>query len=326
MEEAEELLHWSDQQEVVSSNSPILFLFRLLVVLPAWLVSFFVLPVGFFYMVSSRPARNEARLYQKQLRAYFGRGVPKRISPFLQVLSFSLCIVEKIEGWMGKVPFDKIIKHDDDVGALISQLEAGRGAVVIGSHLGNIELLRSLSSYDETGVGRNVPVTAIFEMKSTEQFNKTLCAINPKAGFNVIDPGDIGIETISVLQEQVERGGLVVFAADRTSARARQRCIREEFLGRLADFPYGVFLLAALLNAPTYFMFGLRTKIWSLFPKYHIFIEKSQVDFHCPRSEREERILSLCREFVGKLEKYCRQFPYQWYNFFNFWLTSDGAQ
>ena len=53
--------------------------------------------------------------------------------------------------------------------------------------------------------------------------------------------------------------------------------------------------------------------------EYNIHIEKSKVDFDCPRSEREARINECCGEYVERLEKMCLMYPYQWYNFFNFW-------
>ena len=121
----------------------------------------------------------------------------------------------------------------------------------------------------------------------------------------------------------IGQGGLVVVAADRTSARVRTRFIRQKFLGKDADFPYGVFLMTALLKAPTYFVYGLRDKTCTLNPKNHMFVEKSNIDFDCPRSERENRINELCAEYINSLEKKCLEFPYQWYNFYNFWLLQE---
>lgn len=161
------------------------------------------------------------------------------------------------------------------------------------------------------------------ELKSTEQFNKTLQEINPGVSFNVIDAADIGPDTICTLQESIQNGGLVVVAADRTSARVRTRYIRQKFLGKDADFPYGVFLMTALLKAPVYFVYGLRSKTITLNPKNHIFVEKSNIDFDCPRSERENRINELCSEYINSLERKCLEFPYQWYNFYNFWLLQE---
>ena len=321
----EQQLHWSDQDEVISSSKPLKLLLRLFALQPKWLVHSLIYPVGFFYFLFSKRARNDCYVYQKQMRAYTDGKSPGRISALKQIISFCLCVLEKMEGWLGKVKYKNLITHDDDLQALIGQLENNQGAVLIGSHLGNIELLRSLSSFNRTGVSKEFSVTTIMETKATAQFNKTISEINPGATFNVIDPSDITPDTIIFLQDQIEKGGIVVFAADRTSANVRNRCIRRKFLGKDADFPYGVFLLTSLLKAPAYYVFGLRTKNSTLFPKNHMFVEKSKISFDCPRNLREERINDLCTEFVQILEKYTIKFPYQFYNFYNFWHLYDEA-
>ena len=323
---SEELLHWADEKEVISSNKPLLLVFSLMRKLPAGAVFILVYPIAFFFYIFSRRGRVESKNYQKQVKEFIAGKIPLKISPFRQILSFSLCVMEKMEGWLGNYHYNELVTHNDDLKSLQAHLEQGKGALFIGSHLGNIELLRSLSSFGENGVSKKISVTAIMELKSTEQFNRTLNEVNPSVGFQVIDPSEISVNTIVELQEQIERGGLVVIAGDRTSARARSRIVREKFLGKDADFPYGVFVLALLLKAPTYYVFGLRTKTVSLRPKYHIFVEKSKLNFESPRSKRDEKIHALCKEFVDKLEKYCVQFPYQWYNFYNFWKLEESAK
>lgn len=319
----EELLHWADEKEVISSNRPLLFVFSLMRLLPNFVVFILIYPISFFYFVFSKRGRTECRLYQNQLKTFTGGKIPEKISPFRQILSFTLCVMEKMEGWLGNYHYDELVLHDDDLKELQNRLEEKKGALLIGSHLGNIELLRSLSSFGENGIKREVPVMTIMELKSTEQFNRTLQEVNPNVGFRVVDPSSIGPETIIEFQEQIENGGLVVITGDRTSARSRNRIIRKKFLGKDADFPYGVFVMALLLKAPIYYLFGLRTKNAALNPKYNIFVEKSEVDLNCPREKREEKLDELCGEFVGKLEKYCAKFPYQWYNFYNFWKLNE---
>lgn len=314
---------WADRKEVIATNKPLLLLLKLMKKLPASFVFILIFPISFFYFIFCKSVRGVCGEYQKRLKGYSGSCKKLRVSSYRQILSFTLCVMEKMEGWLGKFHYSALITHDDDLDSLQEQLEQGKGALLIGSHLGNLELLRSLSSFGEDGVKREVPVIAIMEMKATEQFNNTLKVINPNAGFHVLDPNDIGPETIIRLQENIEKGGLVVITGDRTSARSRDRVVKSDFLGKEANFPYGVFVLASLLKAPTYYVFGLRTKTVTLRPVYNLFVEKSQVDFDCPRSERNARIEQLCKEFISRLEKYCVQFPYQWYNFYNFWLMNE---
>jgi predicted LPLAT superfamily acyltransferase len=115
---------------------------------------------------------------------------------------------------------------------------------------------------------------------------------------------------------------MVVIAGDRTSAKTRGRVIINEFLGKKAAFPYGTFMLAALLNVPVYFFFAMREKDLMLKPKYNMYVNRASVTFDgCTRSEKEGRIRELCRQFTVQLEKYCIEYPFQWYNFYNFWAV-----
>ena len=316
--------HWSDSQEVVSTSRPLKFTLLLIKFLPAFLVHLIVFPVSFFFFLCAKSARNHVENFQKQMQLYTNGETPEKVNSYLTILSFALSVVEKMEGWLGKTKYKNLIKHDDDLQDLISLLESGKGAYLIGSHLGNIELMRSLSSFCETGVSKKISVTTIMSMKVTSQFNNTLKEINQEVVTNVIDPDSIGPETIFSLQNEVENGGLVVITGDRTSAHSGKRFIEHEFLGRTAEFPYGVFLIASLLKAPVYFVFGLRTKSAALFPRNNMFVEKAKTDFNCSRAETKKRIEELCGEYATTLEKYCIKYPNQWYNFFDFWQKNGG--
>lgn len=311
--------HWSEEDEVIRSNRPLKFLLWLMKHMPFGFVHLCCYPVSFFYVIFAKNARTFARQYQLQLKEYTGGEIPKKISPWRQIFAFSLCVVEKMEGWLNKYNYENLIKHDDDLNTILAQLDRGEGAFVIGSHLGNMELLRSISSLNTSGIDRHVDVTAIMEMDGTQQFNNMLKSINQNAKMNLIASKDITPDTVEFLQEQIAKGGLVFVAGDRTSAGTRNRTIRKKFLGKEAEFPYGVFLLASLINAPVYYIFGLRDKTVTVSNKNHMFIEKSVIDFNCNRTERQKRIDELCDEYIGKLEKYIKLYPYQWYNFYDYW-------
>ena len=324
--------HWSRQKEEVSSNRPIKFLVWLVSWLPAPVMTVIVFGVAFFYFVFSKRARTDARRYQERLLAWLdSRGIPRserqigRVSVYWQIFSFSLCVVEKIAGWSGKTKLSHVEFHDDGVVALKQQLAEGKGAYLIGSHLGNVELFRSLASYGQTGVPRQVPVTAIVDMDVTAEFNRTLTDLNPAVSLNLVNASDIGVDTMEQLADTVAAGGLVVIAADRTSANAPERNVVEPFLGVDAEFPYGAFLLADLLGAPVYYMFALRKKTVMWRPRYHMFVQRSTVDLAAGgRRGRSERIRALCHEYVGLLETYSARYPFQWYNFFDFWRRTEG--
>lgn len=311
--------HWTDEKEVIKTNKPLKLVLVLLKFIPGFVYRTLIFPVTIFYWIFAKSARKAAVQYQKQLRLFTGRKIPPRISSYRQIVSFAFCIIEKMEGWLGKVKFDRIQYHNDDIDDILNLLRSGKGALLITSHLGNMELLRSLSDYNEQLVGREVPVYVVMDMQINSNFSDTLKSINPKFSFNVINSNEIGPDSIVTLMEAIEKGALVVIAGDRTSAHAKEKNLTISFLGKDAKFPYGVFLIPALMKAPLYFMFGLRDHISLLSSKQNVYIEKCHTDFNCPRSEREERIIQSCGEYVARLEKFCILYPYQWYNFFNFW-------
>jgi len=311
--------HWADKKEVIRTNKPLQFLLLLLKYTPPFFTHLCVFPVAFFFYLFGKSARNACRQYQKQLREFTGNKLPSRISPYREIASFSYCVVEKMEGWLGKIKFNSIQYQEDDINDILSNLKNKKGVLLITSHLGNMELLRSLSDYNKQLVGHDVPVYAVMDMEVNNNFTDTLKSLNKNYSMNIINSTEIGPDSMVTIMEALEQGALVVIAGDRTSARERKSVIRQSFLGKEAEFPYGVFLMPFLLKVPLYYMFGLRSRLSIFSSKYNIHIEKSKIDFEGPRSEREKNIKLCCAEFVSKLERYCEKYPYQWYNFFNFW-------
>lgn len=315
----EDKTHWSEEKEAIKTNKPLKLVLFLLKVMPSPIPHALCYFIAFFYLIFSKNARQFAALYQKQLKEFTNGKVPRRISPYKQILSFALCLEEKMEGWLGKIPYDRVRLQNDDMENLLNRLREGKSAFVISSHLGNLELMRSLQEEMSNLCGRKIEVTIIMDMSMSKNFGNTLKEINPNYSLNVIDSSSFGPESMILILDQVEKGSLLVVTGDRTSVNSRDKVIVKKFLNRDAKFPYGIFLIPALIKEPVYYMFGMRERLSIFNPKYNMHMEKSAVDFDCPRTEREAKINECCGEYVEKLEKYCTKYPYQWYNFFNFW-------
>jgi predicted LPLAT superfamily acyltransferase len=74
-----------------------------------------------------------------------------------------------------------------------------------------------------------------------------------------------------------------------------------------------------LMEAPVYFVFALRRKDPGIKPEYDIRVHKCPLSFDCSRKERLHRSTLLAVSFATLLESYCKQNPFQWYNFHDFW-------
>ncbi len=342
--------HWTKQKE----NATI-FLCKLLMtvcaVLPRCVVHIFCYPVSLIYYICLPKTRVQSRRYLERVFKFIdSRGAdsgeagaesaanvaaknsvqkdkskqyPTRWNIFKHIASFAFTVVDKIEAWAGRINLNKIRFQGADIEGLMERLERKQGALLICSHLGNAELLRALADYRRTGVSRDIPVISIVDFSITSSFNRMLSDMNPASMNSIIHADNIGVETISRLQDCIDTGGLVVIAGDRTPANNPGRRFSLPFLGENAPFAEGPFYLAALLNTAVYFVFALRHKPLELGGGYDMYVHEGGVSFDCPRSIRQERIGTLARAFAGRLEEHCAAYPYEWFNFYDFWNFGD---
>jgi len=319
---------WKQIKEVSKTGLGIKFTSILVRIFPHNVLIFFTRIVAFFYFVCCRQARKASIEYQKALLDYCKNktknGNPlkpnfKKISSYKHILSFAMCIVEKIEGWSGLSTDAKMTFNNDDVEKFRDCVRNRQGCMLLCSHLGNVELVRSIITIGDNDLHSGIPMAVIMDQKVTENFNKTIAKLNHKAVINVISSDNIGLDTISVLQETIDNGGLVIIAADRISANNPDRFLSTKFLGKDAKFPYGPFLISALLKAPVFYMFSLRKNQLGYDSIYSINIKKADVDFNVSRKERDCKIKELFLDYANTLEQFCILNPYQWYNFYNFW-------
>jgi predicted LPLAT superfamily acyltransferase len=319
-------LHWSQHKEKAAGYWHIklmLILFRLFPVVILRIIAF---PVGFFYFLFSKRSRDESRRFLQRAASFAEQPkTAKRcrspFGPLRHIVSFSLTLVEKIQSWGGKFQFKNIHFQDDDVEELIRELENGKGVFLITSHLGNIELLRGLASLNRTGVSRKTPMTAVIDMKVSENFSRMLKELNPQSGFDIINAAEIGPHTAIMLEERLASGAIVTIAGDRTAANAggQGKKLMIPFLGEDASFSPGIFYLAVLMKAPVYFVFALRRGDLSIKPEYDMHVYKSALSSGCSRKERFTQSSLLANSFASLLENYCKKNPFQWYNFYDFW-------
>ena len=149
-------------------------------------------------------------------------------------------------------------------------------------------------------------------------------AIAPKAELHTIALGRPG--AMLALRRWLDGGGLAGLLADRTlpTQSERTRALWFDFLGRPARFSDGPFRLAALLRKPVVFMTGL----YLGGNRYEVrFVELA--DFR-PEADggglsTEQRVHATMARYVALLEALCRETPYNWFNFFDFWADDAAA-
>ena len=312
--------HWSQKKEAVSTSRGLHILMVLSKYVPYFVVKLVVIPVALFYFLFYKDGRIHSKEFLTRVSTVSKQ---KHLSVLTHFISFALNLVEKMQSWNGRFSFKNIEFKDDDVKQLINHLEAKQGALLICSHLGNAELLRAMAELDKTGVSKKIPDISIVDFSVSPHFFRMINNINSESMLHIISAKDIGPDTVILLQQHIESGGLVVIAGDRTSATTTNSYLTLPFLNEPAAFAMGPFLLALIMGVPCYSVFGLRNPTLSLFPKYKMYVERLEIPQQYSRKERTKVLEQITQQFVLKLEKLCLQYPYQWYNFYSFWAKPD---
>ena len=196
---------------------------------------------------------------------------------------------------------------------LEAALATGRGCVLLGAHLGSFEVLCSL------GRAAPVPVRPLMFRRNAGALSALLDRLAPGLRDSVIEIGDAG--SMLRAHESVARGEIVGILADRApvcDGVVPARMVRVPFLGRMASFPAGPFILASTLDAPVVLFQAVRTDR----NRYAIRFTPFAPRILLPRASRAAALCELVGRYAAAVEAGCRAHPFEWFNFFPFWEGS----
>jgi predicted LPLAT superfamily acyltransferase len=115
------------------------------------------------------------------------------------------------------------------------------------------------------------------------------------------------------IQEALQRGEYIGMLADRTIS--GNKLMRVDFLGGQIDLPITPFRLAAMLGCPVVLMVGL----YQGGNRYNVHFEHLIDPGQVAQLGRDTAIKQTAQKFAARLEHYCRQAPYNWFNFYDIW-------
>jgi len=306
---------WAMQGE--RSNASTLRLMRWIAVTLGRRLSRLVLhPITLYFLLSGGAA---ARASADYLRRVLGRA-PGWGERYRHVHHFAATILDRVYLLRGDFSLFEVevagAEHLDAV------LQAGHGAFLVGAHLGSFEALRALGEER-----RGLRVAMLMYEQNARLLADALRAIAPDAQQKVIGLGRM--EAMLELRDWLDAGGVAGLLADRTlqgpgqpgAATGRSRSHWIAFLGTPAAFSDGAFRLAALLRRPVVFMAGL----YLGGGRYQLrFVPLA--DFSDAGTGRDAAVQDALHRYVRVLDQQCRETPYNWFNFFDFWAQSPGPQ
>lgn len=305
--------HWSntDERGTVVGIKILLWIYRVFGRRVLWL---FMFPVITFIYLTGKEARLSSKAFFERAHRFDDR-VPRFnfVVGLKHFCSFANSAFDKLDAWLGRVKREDITYHEKDV--FPELIAKKQGAIFIGSHLGNLEVCRALGQ-----AYHDVTINVLVSTTNAVKFNDALQGVNPDVSVNLIQVDQMSPALAILLQDKVDNGEVVVIVGDRTSITTSGRVEYVPFLGEDAAFSHGPFILASLLSCPVYWLFCLREK-----RGYKIVFEYVSDSIKLPRKERTAGLSKLINSYAKRLEHYAIRYPYQWFNFYNFWQKDDAV-
>lgn len=297
--------HWSEQSERTN---------RFWLLAMAWssihlgrgFLQWLCWPIALFFMLTATEAKRESQRY---LARVLNRP-PGWWDTFRHFYTFALVSGDRLLFLAGRSDLFELDIHGEQV--LKDYAASGQGCMLLVSHIGSFDAMRVHGAEDIA-----IPVRILIDKQHNQAAMQVIEKLNPTLAQGMIDTGKHSVDLVLQLDESLKAGEMVGIMADRAGVNERVQVF--DFMGGKAAFPVGPWKLAAVLKVPVLVCFA----VYEGKNRYSIHLEQISRGEPCPRRERERVNTEHMARYVNRLEAVTRESPYNWFNFYNFWLNES---
>jgi len=279
--------------------------------------------VGIAFVAGRTMARlllNPACLYfllfsirsRRASRKYLARALGRRVrfaDLYRHYFAFATVALDRFFLLRDRHDLFRIEMHGEEL--LKQVLEQGNGCLLLGAHLGSFEILRM------AGTSRNLDVRMVMYEDNAKKGNAVAQAVNPALPERIIGLGRF--DSMFKLYDRLQHNAWVGILGDRVLPNGEQ--LPAPFLGETALFPTSPYRIALMLKRPVLFMTGLYRGA----NRYELHFEHLFDPRTVTRAGRAHAIEQALRRYAARLDHYCREAPYNWFNFYDFWESAAHA-
>ena len=257
-------------------------------------VAIFVIPV----CLVLNPSRGIAYRYFRR-RIGYGR-LKSAWKTYVNHCLFGQVVVDKFAMYAGK-KFDVEVENYNEFLERASREE--EGFVQLSAHIGSYEI----AGYTLAVEGKSFNALVFAGEKASVMQNRDKMFAGTNIKMIAIQQD---MSHLFEIDKALTDGGIVSMPADRING--SQKCIEHVFLGAKAKFPLGPFSVATMRGLDVLAVNVMKDSLLG----YKIYVTPLAYD---KEASRQEQIRQLSSAYVAELEKRVRQYPTQWYNYFEFW-------
>lgn len=229
------------------------------------------------------------------------------VEVFAIYYNFGQCIIDKIAIGQGQSHLFNFVF--DDEAQVRELLSSQNPAIVLSGHIGTWE--SGSATFSQFGKKMNV---TIFDNESAS-VKQAIEREQQDRSFHFIPIGRDWLDGIIEIKNALGRGEFVCFMGDRYMSGSPTNVV--EFMGLPTRFTRGPFEVAAVMRVPVVFYFAMREPNKTY--HFHFYMLK-------PEGSRRAMTDLIQSEYVRRLEQMVRQYPRQWFNFFDYFDTESQTQ
>lgn len=191
--------------------------------------------------------------------------------------------------------------YNHDGGEVIKELlKNKKGGILISAHIGNFEIAEYFFSEIDEFSQINL-VTTDNEHRAIKDYLESI-SIKSSIKFIIIKED---MSHIFNINNALNNNELICITGDRYFEGSK--ILSEELLGKKANFPAGPFLLGSRLKVPVIFVYVMRETN----KHYHLYAIEAEF--------KHKDAQDLLKKYTESIEKILQKYPYQWFNYFDFW-------
>ena len=260
----------------------------------------FLYPICLYYLTFLTQPRRASQQYLARVLDH----APGLSDVFRHFHTFACCVLDRLFLLNDQIQMFDLEVHGEEI--VLDIMKDGSGCILLGAHFGSFEVARALGRRHT-----DLKITLLMYEENARRIRTVLTAINPNHATDVIGLGKS--DSLITVGERLEEGHCVGLLPDRSIGGEGQ--VRCSFLGSPAAFPLGPFQMAALLRRPVVLMFG----VYRGGRRYEIFFELLSDPTDLPARGRNEQAREILRRYVERIEHFCHEAPFNWFNFYDFW-------
>ena len=265
-------------------------------ILPAYFLLRFV--TFYFFLFSYKASKQVFSLYHHRLGYSRFRSIVKLYKNYYLL---GQSIIDKVVLMSGlKNKFTFTFDGEENL-RNIAGLQ--KGGILLSAHIGNWDIAGHL--FSRLGTKINI---VLFDGEH-EQIKEYLEGLIGRRTVNVITIKK-DLSHIYEISDAFTNNELVCLHADRFIE--GNKTMTTDFMGQQARFPMGPFLLAYTFRVPVSFVFAVKENR----NHYHLFATAAKT-YNDP--VRAVVLQKMLEDFSKEMESKVKEYPEQWYNYYNFW-------